>query len=165
VDAEAGLRVLVGGLAGNRIIDRKGASMLARDFTPGFRVDLHHKDLGIAMAAAREAGAAVPLGAHAAQLMAALRAQGDGSLDDTALLKLVERLSGRRRDRRHVVMAPAGCPIPAPLSWPPARGLPVVATTGAVGLLVARRRVVNRTEPCPAWLWVEGGWAGAARRG
>jgi 2-hydroxy-3-oxopropionate reductase len=98
VDAEAGLRVLASGLAGNRIIDRKGASMLARDFTPGFRVDLHHKDLGIAMAAAREAGAAVPLGAHAAQLMAALRAQGDGSLDDTARLKLVERLSGRRRD-------------------------------------------------------------------
>jgi 2-hydroxy-3-oxopropionate reductase len=95
VDAEAGLKVLAGGLAGSRVLDRKGAGMLAREFTPGFRVDLHHKDLGIVLAMARESGVVVPLGAVVAQLMAALRAQGDGSLDHTALLALVERLSGR----------------------------------------------------------------------
>lgn len=98
VDAEAGLRVLAGGLAGSRVLDRKGAGMLARSFAPGFRVDLHHKDLRICLAVAEEAGAAIPLGAAVAQLMASLRAQGDGSLDHTALLKLVERLSGRRHD-------------------------------------------------------------------
>ena len=37
--------------------------MLARDFAPGFRIALHHKDLGIVTAAAREAGVAIPLGA------------------------------------------------------------------------------------------------------
>lgn len=95
VDAEAGLKVLAGGLAGSKVLDRKGASMLARQFTPGFRVDLHHKDLGIMLAMARESGVTVPLGAVVAQLMASLRAQGDGSLDHTALLALVERLSGR----------------------------------------------------------------------
>ena len=95
VDAAAGLRVLADGLAGNRVLDRKAGTMLAREFTPGFRVDLHHKDLGIALAVARDAGVVVPLGAVVAQLMAALRAQGDGSLDHTALLALVERLSGR----------------------------------------------------------------------
>jgi 2-hydroxy-3-oxopropionate reductase len=95
VDTEAGLRVLAGGLAGNRVLDRKGASMRARDFRPGGRVDLHHKDLGIVLAAAREAGVAVPLGAVVTQLMGAVRAQGHGSLDHTALLLLVEQLSGR----------------------------------------------------------------------
>jgi 2-hydroxy-3-oxopropionate reductase len=53
VDAEAAVKVLAGGLAGNRILDRKAAGMIAGDCTPGFRVDLHHKDLGIVTAAAR----------------------------------------------------------------------------------------------------------------
>jgi 2-hydroxy-3-oxopropionate reductase len=69
--------------------------MIARQFAPGFRVDLQHKDLGVALAAAREAGVVTPLGALTAQLVAALKAQGDGSLDHSALIKLVERLSGR----------------------------------------------------------------------
>ena len=95
VDTEAALRVLGGGLAGSTVIQRKGPNMLARDFKPGFRVDLHHKDLGIMLDAARDTGAFVPVGALVAQLMGALRAQGDGSLDHTALLRQVERLSGR----------------------------------------------------------------------
>jgi 2-hydroxy-3-oxopropionate reductase len=69
--------------------------MLRRDFTPGFRVELHHKDMGIVTAAAREAGAVIPLGAAVAQLLASLHARGDGGLDHSALLKLVEELSGR----------------------------------------------------------------------
>jgi 2-hydroxy-3-oxopropionate reductase len=96
VDPAAGLRVLSGGLAGSRVLEVRGPNMLAHDFRPGFAIDLHHKDLGIALAAARDAGAVVPLGAVVAQLMAALRAQGDGGLDHTALLRGVERLSGRR---------------------------------------------------------------------
>jgi len=95
VDTTAAVEVLAGGLAGNRILDRKAASMAAREFTPGFRVDLHHKDLGIVTAAAREAGVAIPLGAHTAQLMQALRQEGHGDLDHSALLLLVEQLSGR----------------------------------------------------------------------
>ncbi len=95
VDTEAAVKVLAGGLAGNRILDRKAAGMIAREFAPGFRVDLHHKDLGIVTSAAREAGVAIPVGALVAQLMGALRAEGHGSLDHSALLLLVEQLSGR----------------------------------------------------------------------
>ncbi len=95
VDTAAAVKVLAGGLAGNRILDRKAAGMIARQFAPGFRVDLHHKDLGIVTSAAREAGVAIPLGAVVAQLMGALRAGGHGSLDHSALLLLVEQLSGR----------------------------------------------------------------------
>jgi len=69
--------------------------MLARNFEPGFRVDLHHKDLGIVLTTARAAGAVLPLTAVVSQLMAALRANGQGAQDHTALLTLVERLSGR----------------------------------------------------------------------
>ena len=94
VDTEAALQVLGGGLAGSTVLQRKGASMLAGQFAPGFRIDLHHKDMGIVTAAARERGVALPLGAAVAQLIGALRAQGDGSLDHSALLRGVERLSG-----------------------------------------------------------------------
>jgi 2-hydroxy-3-oxopropionate reductase len=95
VDSEAAVKVLAGGLAGNAILERKGAAMLRRDFTPGFRIELHDKDMGIVTSAAREAGVVIPLGAVVAQLVASLKAQGDGGLDHSALLKLVERLSGR----------------------------------------------------------------------
>ncbi len=97
VDTEAAVKALAGGMAGSAILDRKAAGMLAREFQPGFRVDLHHKDMGIVTTAAREKGVVIPLGAVVAQLIASLRAQGDGSLDHSALLKLVEQLSGRQR--------------------------------------------------------------------
>jgi 2-hydroxy-3-oxopropionate reductase len=95
VDTEAAIEVLAGGLAGSRVLDRKGPGMLRREFEPGFRVDLHHKDMGIVSEAAREKGVVIPLGAVAAQLVASLRAQGHGDLDHSALLKVVEQLSGR----------------------------------------------------------------------
>lgn len=95
VDARAGLEVIAGGLAASRVLDLKRASMLAREFAPGFRIDLHHKDMGIATAAARSAGVALPMTGMVAQLVAAARAKGYGSLDHSALLKVVEDLSGR----------------------------------------------------------------------
>ncbi|MDQ1370249.1 MAG: 2-hydroxy-3-oxopropionate reductase [Acidimicrobiaceae bacterium] len=95
IDTESAIRVLSGGLAGNRILDRKAAGMLARDFHPGFRVDLHHKDMGILLDAARDAGVCLPVGALIGQMFTAVRAHGDGALDHTALLRLVEMLSGR----------------------------------------------------------------------
>jgi 2-hydroxy-3-oxopropionate reductase len=95
VDAEAAVAVLSGGLAGSRVLERKAGTMLAGTFEPGFRIDLHHKDMGIVTAAARERDVAIPLGALTAQLVGAVRAQGDGDLDHSALLRGVERLSGR----------------------------------------------------------------------
>ena len=63
VDTDAALKVLGGGLAGTAVLDQKGPNMLDRDFKPGFRIDLHHKDMGIVTSAAREAGVVIPLGA------------------------------------------------------------------------------------------------------
>ncbi|MER7756120.1 2-hydroxy-3-oxopropionate reductase [Kitasatospora sp. NPDC097643] len=95
VDLGAALDVLGGGLAGSTVLNRKKANMLNREFAPGFRIDLHHKDMGIVTDAARAVGAALPVGAVVAQLVASARANGDGSLDHSALLRGVERLSGR----------------------------------------------------------------------
>jgi 2-hydroxy-3-oxopropionate reductase len=95
VDAEAALEVLGGGLAGSKVMDQKKENMLSRSFTPGFRIELHHKDLGIVTSAARQAGVVTPLGAVVAQLMASAMAVGDGGLDHSALLRGVERLCGR----------------------------------------------------------------------
>jgi 2-hydroxy-3-oxopropionate reductase len=99
VDAGTGLDVLAGGLAANRILDLKRESMVARRFEPGFRIDLHHKDMGIALAAARQADVSLPLTGLVAQLVAAGRAMGYGSLDHSALLKVTEALSGRSPEK------------------------------------------------------------------
>jgi len=95
VDMKAAVQVLGGGLAGSAVLDQKAQKMLERSFDPGFRIDLHHKDLGIVTSAAREAGVVIPLGAVVAQLMASARACGDGGLDHSGLFRTVERLSGR----------------------------------------------------------------------
>jgi 2-hydroxy-3-oxopropionate reductase len=96
VDTEAAIKVLQGGLAGSTVLARKSASMLAGDFTPGFRIELHDKDLAIFGAAAREAGVVSLLGGLLAQLTRAARAEGDGGLDHSALLRVIQRLSGQQ---------------------------------------------------------------------
>jgi 2-hydroxy-3-oxopropionate reductase len=95
VDTKAALEVLGGGLAGSSVLNQKKENMLSRSFQPGFRIDLHHKDMGIVTAAAREAGVVIPLGSLVAQLVASARANGDGGLDHSALLRGVERFSGK----------------------------------------------------------------------
>ncbi|GGR29102.1 2-hydroxy-3-oxopropionate reductase [Streptomyces netropsis] len=94
VDLAAALDVLNGGLAGSAVLTRKKHNFLGRDFVPGFRIELHHKDMGIVTDAARAVGAALPVGGVVAGLVGAARAQGDGGLDHSALLRGVERLSG-----------------------------------------------------------------------
>ena len=95
VDTDAALKVLGGGLAGSKVLDQKGQKILDRNFEPGFRLALHHKDMGIVSSAAREAGVVLPLGALVAQLVASTVASGDGSLDHSGLFRGVERLSGK----------------------------------------------------------------------
>jgi 2-hydroxy-3-oxopropionate reductase len=94
VDIGAAVAVLQGGLAGSTVLTRKASSMLAGDFRPGFRIELHDKDLAIFTAAAREASVVTPLGAMLAQLTGAACAQGDARLDHSALLRTIQRLSG-----------------------------------------------------------------------
>lgn len=90
VDPDRLIEVLSGGLAGNKVMEVRRRNFLEHDFTPGFKLELHHKDLGIALRTARELGVYVPTTAIVDQMLAALQAAGDGGLDHSALLKVIE---------------------------------------------------------------------------
>ena len=98
VDPARILDVLTGGLADNRIMHVKRRNLLEHDFAPGFRVDLHHKDLLIATETAAELDVTVPTTSLVLQLMRAMRHLGHGSSDHSALLALIEELSGVTAD-------------------------------------------------------------------
>jgi len=88
------LDVLGGGLAGNKVMEVKREKMLTHSFDPGFRIELHHKDLGIALAAGREYGVTLPVTAVVDQMLQDLRMRGRGDRDHSALLTLIEDSSG-----------------------------------------------------------------------
>ncbi len=87
------LQVLNGGLAANRVIELRGASMLAHDFAPGGRIKTHHKDLGIILELGRMYGVSLPVTAQVDQMFASLVTRGRGDLDHTALLTYLEDLA------------------------------------------------------------------------
>ena len=87
------LDVLSGGLAGNKVMEVKREKFLSHDFSPGFRSELHHKDLGIALAAGRAYGVVLPVTALVDQMLLAMRNKGWGGEDHSALLRVVEDLS------------------------------------------------------------------------
>lgn len=93
VDPSAALEVLAGGLAGSRVLERRGPSMVARDYRPGFKVDLHGKDLGIVLDAARQARVGLPVTGLVAQLFTALQARGLGGSDHTSILAVAESMA------------------------------------------------------------------------
>ncbi|MGI9253622.1 MAG: 2-hydroxy-3-oxopropionate reductase [Thermomicrobiales bacterium] len=94
VDPAKIVQVLSGGLAASRVMEMRGPSMIGHNFTPGFRVDLHRKDLGIALATGREQGVPLPVTALVGQLYESLAASGRGNLDHSSLLTLFEDLAG-----------------------------------------------------------------------
>ena len=87
------LDVLSGGLAYNKIMEVKREKLLSHAFDPGFRAELHHKDLGIALAAGREYGVALPVTAIVDQMLLSMKRKGWGGEDHSALLKVIEDLS------------------------------------------------------------------------
>jgi 2-hydroxy-3-oxopropionate reductase len=96
VEPEAILSVLGGGLAGSRVLEMRGGGMVDHRFTPGFRAELHHKDLGIALDTARAMGVSLPVTALVDQMLASLRQNGHSASDHSALLTYVEQASNHR---------------------------------------------------------------------
>jgi 2-hydroxy-3-oxopropionate reductase len=94
VDPDVILDVLSRGLAANRVMELRRGNFRSHTFTPGFRVDLHHKDLDIALASGGQANVPLPLTAGAQQLFRQLRAAGRGDEDHTAMLAAVEAQAG-----------------------------------------------------------------------
>jgi 2-hydroxy-3-oxopropionate reductase len=87
------LDVLSGGLAGTKVMEVKREKFLSHTFDPGFRSELHHKDLGIALAAGREYGVVLPVTAIVDQMLLTMKKKGWGSEDHSALLRVIEDLS------------------------------------------------------------------------
>jgi 3-hydroxyisobutyrate dehydrogenase len=94
LDPEQVVTALGGGVAGSWILANRSARMIANDYPLGFRTSLHLKDLGIALAMAREVGAVVPVAALAAQLENGLVARGFGDEDMSNLARVVREESG-----------------------------------------------------------------------
>ena len=93
VSPEKVLDVLSGGLAGNKVMELKREKFLTHTFDPGFRAELHHKDLGIALSAGREYGVALPVTAIVDQMLLSMTRKGWGGEDHSALLRVIEDLS------------------------------------------------------------------------
>ena len=88
------LRAVRGGLAGSAVLDAKGPMMLAGDDRPGFKIDLHIKDLANALDCAHSVGAPVPMTAQVLELFQWMRQHGEGEKDHSALVHYYEFLSG-----------------------------------------------------------------------
>ncbi len=85
---------LLGGFAQSRILELHGQRILDRNFAPGFKIRLHHKDLAIALATGKATGTPLLATALVHEVLGALRAQGDEELDHSAITHFVERLAG-----------------------------------------------------------------------
>ena len=94
VDPAKIIEAVSGGLAGTKVMDQKRDKFLAHDFEPGFRIELHHKDLGIALATAREVGVPLPVTALVDQMLQELQVKGRGDLDHSAVLSVIEDAAG-----------------------------------------------------------------------
>ena len=89
-------QALMGGFAASRILEVHGERMIKRTFNPGFRIELHQKDLNLALQSARTLGVALPQTAGAAQLMNACAALGHGQADHSALVQALEALANHK---------------------------------------------------------------------
>jgi len=94
LDRELTLTALAGGLAGSKCLDQKKPNYLADTYNPGFKIDLHYKDLGLIMESARALGVPLPATAAVQELFSALRVKGRGGLDHSGVITLLEDLAG-----------------------------------------------------------------------
>jgi len=94
LDRDLTLTALAGGLAGSKCLEQKRSNYLANAYTPGFKIDLHYKDLGLIMESARALGVPLPTTAVVQELFNALRVKGRGGLDHSAVITLLEDLAG-----------------------------------------------------------------------
>lgn len=87
--------VMMGGVAASRVLELFGSRMVARDFGTGIDTRLYHKDLGIALELAQEAGLPMPAGAVVKQQINALMGAGEGGADFSVLIRALERAAAR----------------------------------------------------------------------
>ena len=86
-------QALMGGFAASRILEVHGERMIKRTFDPGFRIELHQKDLALALAGARAMGMSLPNTATAQELFNACAASGGAKWDHSAMVRALEKMA------------------------------------------------------------------------
>ena len=94
LDRELLLTALAGGLANSKCLEQKKPNYIAGTYNPGFKIDLHFKDLGLIMESARALGVPLPATAVVQELFNAMRVKGRGGLDHSGIITLLEDLAG-----------------------------------------------------------------------
>ncbi|MDA8228964.1 MAG: NAD-binding protein, partial [Desulfitobacterium hafniense] len=92
-------KAIRGGLAGSTVLDAKAPLVMDRKFDPGFRINLHIKDLNNIMETGHEIGSPLPLSASVLEMMQTLRADGLGDKDHGALIRYYEKLANMEVSR------------------------------------------------------------------
>lgn len=93
VEPELVFQAIRGGLAGSNVLDAKAPLAMDRKFDPGFRIDLHYKDLNNALDTAHRIGVPLPLTSAVMEIMQALRVDGMGTNDHGSLIRYFEKLA------------------------------------------------------------------------
>jgi 2-hydroxy-3-oxopropionate reductase len=96
VDPAKVRQALMGGAAYSRSLEFHGQRMIERNFKPGFRMRLHRKDLDIVMETGKEYGITLPIAAQVRELMSATLNAGQGDMDNSSFVLLLEQLSNTR---------------------------------------------------------------------
>ena len=86
-------QALMGGFANSRILEVHGERMVKRTFDPGFRIELHQKDLNLALTTARQLGVSLPNTATAQELFNACSAHGGAKWDHSAMVRALEKMA------------------------------------------------------------------------
>ena len=95
-DPELVYQAIRGGLAGSTVMDAKAPMMLSRNFNPGFRIELHIKDLNNALNAAHAISSPVPLTGQLMEIMQGLKADGLDKEDHASIVKYYEKIANTR---------------------------------------------------------------------
>lgn len=94
LDPSVVYEAIKGGLAGSTVLDAKGSMMIEGNFTPGFRVKLHQKDLNNALITGKELGVPLPVTALVQQMIGSLMNEGKGDNDHAAIANFIEDMAG-----------------------------------------------------------------------
>jgi 2-hydroxy-3-oxopropionate reductase len=93
VDPDLVFQAIRGGLAGSTVLEAKGPMMMDRNFKPGFRIDLHIKDLNNVLETSHGVGVSLPLTAQLMEMMQAIKLDGCGVEDHSSIVKYYEKLA------------------------------------------------------------------------
>lgn len=94
LNPEVVFNAVKGGLAGSTVLNAKAPMVIARNFKPGFRIELHEKDLRNALLAGESLKVALPLTSLVQQMLISLMNEGKGSLDHSAIVNFIEDMAG-----------------------------------------------------------------------